>query len=893
MGYHRGRFGALVSGAGIAGILVLAGCSGGGGGGGGGTAEAGIELPSEVSAVATREDTGGAVRSGKAARAADNRGLRDRLARLARAVEDLPADADYNTVQVRKFVEIKVLDVFGIIGTIFDAFRQTHYTDPANIGGGWYKCMVAFNDDGEGGQVTKNLQEWYINSELITSGGSTSNRVQAKILESRGDGSTQLIRVQVDITEAPTENDDGTLANLGEWEVRALFGEDDSGDQFFHATALVEDDGTARLTIHQTMEEGGGGGGPFLATTRAIIFRSLDAGYGAVQYPDFEACFMGGDCTEGPPSVTVDFAYNTNYLSIQVDGADQYSYDRTDEHEIVHRYQLFRTSDGANVETELSFGFPVRVEEDGRFGWYGAWQGRHQLWTNGDSLPDGTVVARNDGPPSDSAPTYTTKTFPGSLTKVNLVEGSLDQLDGIAAEIFVFNNFRLRWNDAEGRWDECLGDNGMGGCSSVEDFTPKLPSLLSTGEGDQKNIFLSHCEPSEIGFTCTNYVYLESDPSPAFFVAEFDPETGRFQSTDVPLDLESLPDGFEIFGSVNGRAYIQYTGNFEGPQTTTGWVERTVTDFDFSTYTPTFDDSGDHEFVFEVGRMYFVNNRGASLRVTRIAENGDAGDYQVFMEAQTVANPSNVSDVYPAETVLVEPWDPATHSSYMLDTDPESENYLLLVYHTVSDQDAADGISGGDVVTRDIWGLRIEGDESSLADATLYNYEYRNEGEYGGSVTYLLDADSQYVLLSDPLRLSPVQLASTNDIVSSVPQDDWLTYAMSFDGFLHGLPDTWWELQKVDFSGDSVPSVLSKNVRIPDGTLLTNQADDSTYYVKAVDVGIFLGQVDAFPGGEEPDLSQSDGIDLEADLPTFTAPDVDTTIPDPAELRYIEGLPFE
>ncbi len=885
----------LIRATGLLGAVLLAGCSGGGSGGDS-TGVAGIELPAEVSAVSARNNAEGAIRSGKAAQGIASKGLRAQLEKAARAVEDLPAESDYNNVQVRKFVEIKVLAVFDIITVIFDAFRQTHYADPENVGDGWYKCLVAFTDDGEGGSVQKSLQEWYVNSTLVPSGGNTTNRVFVKILEPDDDGARRLIRVQVDITEPPTTNEDGTLVNLGEWQIRAIFGEEEVSSDFFQATATIEDDGSARMTIEESFTESHGEGEEITGSTKAIISRSLDEGYGVVQYPDWQECFgPGGSCDDGPPMLTVEFAYNTNYLSCELDNTEEFSYDRTDEHEIVHRYGLFKATDGSDVAREVNFGFPVRVDEDGdnRFAWYGAWQGHHQLWTRGVSLADGTAVVRNNVPPGQAAPSYTTKSFPGALTRVNLVQGSLDQLEGVAAEIFISNNFRLRWNDAENRWDECRGDNGFGGCSSTEDFTNKLPSLASGGEGDQKLVFINHCEGSEGGFACTNYVYVTQGPSPGFFHAELNPESGRFESTDEALDTEGLPDGFELFGRVNGRAYIQYTADFDGEPTSTGWVEKTLTDFDFQTYTPTFDDEADREFIFEVGRMYFVNQKGAKLRVFRIANNGDAGDYQVFLEVQAVATPSiNRSDVYPDGTVLVEPWDPESHSTYVLDTDPDSESYLLLIYNTVAGQDETDGSEVGDVVEKDIWGLRVEGDVSNISDATLYNWEYQSDNEFRGGVTYLLDSEGDYVLLSDPIRFDPIQLASTNERVNAIPEEDWQTYALSFDGSLHGLPDTWWELEKVSFSGDNVPSILSKNVRIPDGTELRDADSDATYYLKAVDVGIFLGQIDAFPLGEEPDLSQTDGINLETDLPEFTAPVIDTEIPD-AAVRYIEGVPVE
>ncbi|MBI4605801.1 MAG: hypothetical protein HY721_27865 [Planctomycetes bacterium] len=877
--------------------LGLAGGGCDGGGGGGGSSEAGIELPSEISAVSVQGDSGGAYRAGRAARGSVARMLQARTARIQEAVEDLPADADYNTVQVRKFVEIEVLDIFEIIDTIFDAVRQTHYADVENVGSGWYKCMVAFEDEGEGGVTFTQLQEWYVNSTLV--GG--VNRVRLKILEPDRDGSGEmLILVQADISQAPTENEDGTLADLGVWEIRAVFGEpgaEPAEDEFFHATADITGDGLARLTIEDQFRESIDGD-EFLASTRAVVFRSLDEGYGVAEYPNWEACWGPSpeDCSEGPPAVTVLFAYNTNYLSVEVDG-DASSFDRTDEHEIVHRYKLYNTTDGSDVERTHTYGFPIRVNEDGdnRFGWYGAWQDRHQVWAHGDSVDDGTSVVRNDGPPGEEPPEYTVRAFSGALTRVQLVEGSLSQVEDIAAEVFLHNDVRLRWDADTDTWFECIGDDGFGGCTSLEDFTDKLPLLAMGGDGDQKQVWINHFEMGESGPSQTQYVYLTSAPGPGFFVAQPNSETGRLESTGVALDTGSLADNWDLFCWVSGRAYIQYTGDFDGPATSTGWVEKTVTDFDFESYTPTFDEDADREFVFELGRSYFISNRGANFRVARTGEAGDATDYDVFMEVHTVAKPTgDLGSVYPDGTVLVDGWNPEQSSTYTLDTDSESANYLLLEYASVSESDEGDGAQVGDVVTKDLWGLRVQGDASDFGEATFYNWTYQEEGDFWGGVSYLVDGAGEFVLVDEPLRFEPIQLASTDDIVNERPESEWLSYSLGFDGHLHGLPDTWWELQKVDFAADHLPAVLAKNVRIPDGTVLTDSSDGTTtYYVKAVDVGIFLGYVTAFPAGEEPDLTPAQAIDLDAELPEFDPPNISPTIPENAELLYIDGVPVE
>ncbi len=245
--------------------LGTIGCSSGGGDAVSDAAEVfdtqGISLPSEVSAVSSKSD-------GESPSSVMSL-LNPQLYRLM-AVDDLAAESDYNTVPVRKFVEIKALEVFDILSEVFDGVRQTHYED--HVGDGWYKAMVAFKDSGGDGSNQTNMQEWYVRSRMFDDDGTMRNNVQLKIVENDGPGGQpQVIRVETDITDAPTTNDDGSLADMGTWEIRALFGE--SGDGHFHATASVLESGASRVTLEETFVEDMEGQ-EMTVGTRALIIRS-------------------------------------------------------------------------------------------------------------------------------------------------------------------------------------------------------------------------------------------------------------------------------------------------------------------------------------------------------------------------------------------------------------------------------------------------------------------------------------------------------------------------------------------------------------------------------------------------------------------------------------------
>ncbi len=869
------RYGLMLAVATFATMLSVA-CGGGSGGSSTSTGTEvfgtqGIELPSEVSAVSSTTGVAGA------------EGIMSLLRPRAygtMAAADLPDTSDYHTIIVRKFVEVRALEVFDILADIFDAVRQTHYED--HVGDGWYKCMVAFKDTGGDGANQTRLEDWYINSRMFDTGTGSENRVQIKMKSNNGPGGgAELIRVETIIREAPTRNSDDTLADMGDWEIKAIF----SGTNYFHATASVLEGGESQVTLEEsfTMEEGPGGGS-IEEHTRAVIIRSATDGYGVVEYNDWQSCM--GPCEGSPPTVEVSFAYNENYLTIQPAGGDSTSYDRNDDHELVHRYALFDSTTGTDIEKSKNFGFPVRTES-GQHGWYGAWQDRHELWLDGQAATSGTSVTRDGLPPEQTPPTYTTKRFSGAMNRVDLVQGSMDQLDGVTAEIHIWNDYRLRWNAAETRWDLCVGFDGFGGCETESDFTSKLPVLQMPGEKDRFWVNVHGCNEGEPGqWSCTDYVY-DTD---GFYLATFG-QNGP-ESTGTPLDTGSLSDGAELWASVGGQGYIEYTGEFSGPTSTTGWVQKTLLDFDQDTWTPSFSTTGDSEFQFEMGREYFVNQRGSNLRVTRVAENDNAADYAVYMEAHKVAKPvADLSAVIADGAQLVDGWDQEGSSKYVLNTTTTADNYLLLEYAVLSERDEGDGKSVGDVVTQDMWGLRVDGDESPISEAVLYNWEYQGENDGWGGVTYLVDGEGDYVLLDEPLRFEAIALASTDDLVQERAENEWISYALTFDGWLQGVPDPWFELQRIGFEGSDIPAVLAKNVRIPDGTLLTSSSDSTTYYIKAVDVGIFLGFVTAFPNGEQPSLSPAATIDLETDLPDFVAPTLDTTIPTDAELLYVEGIP--
>jgi len=159
------------------------------------------------------------------------------------------------------------------------------------------------------------------------------------------------------------------------------------------------------------------------------MLRGTATGYGKVEYPDYEA-FWGPDGNQSLtsyPTNTAAYAYNNTYLAVKENNDSTVYKSRNSVMEMTHRYGVFNNSTGADIMRTKSFGFPIRfTNADGHnmHSYYGAWQGRHQIWTDGDPIPEGTTVTRDDTPP-DEVITYTMgPTFNGVLVRRDLVDAS-------------------------------------------------------------------------------------------------------------------------------------------------------------------------------------------------------------------------------------------------------------------------------------------------------------------------------------------------------------------------------------------------------------------------------------------------------------------------------------
>ncbi|MBI3773616.1 MAG: hypothetical protein HY272_13070 [Gammaproteobacteria bacterium] len=587
---------------------------------------------------------------------------------------------------------------------------------------------------------------------------------------------------------------------------------------------------------------------------------------------------------------------------------------------MTHRYGLFYANAdagagivaGDNVQKHKSFGFPVSyVDSNGvtQRAYYGAWQGRHQLWGGGpNGVPPNTVVTREDFGANTIPVTYTVQApLAGSFTKRTLVAGSPDDIKGIVVETFTNKHFEL-FNNA-GTWESCEG-------GWIQFGTPNLCKDFSTGNSKAFTSFTSWSSLvgnnrkhvnigrwDNINQVAVNYVYLAAADNIANFTTP-----GFYPAIQGQNGLTTVQGGSRYAGNngdqlwvdVNGSLYIQYTGDFTNGAT--GWVQKKLTSFDQTTWTPTFDANGDTAFVPEQGREYYINSNGVNYAVRRIAAADAAASYEVQLELQSTVNPVNVLTFLPTGTHhLGTPWQPGL--ALKLETNSASANYLKLVY--AADDPATNTVeTTADVYTSGQWGLQAFNVGDAPLDASgnvvtvdgfgvptggtrpvQFNWEYSANGGWG-SQQYLKknDGSGDYMLLSDPISLVAKSYSYSYQTPAATK-----SLALQFDGWMHGLPDLYQDLQK---GGWTMTTALSqKIINIPAGTQVTD-SNGVVYYIKPLQVSIFLAEVNSPAAGKSfPDVTQGSVLNVGVGsplLPTFTDHGMSTTIP-PADVKYSEG----
>ena len=168
------------------------------------------------------------------------------------------------------------------------------------------------------------------------------------------------------------------------------------------------------------------------------------------------------------------------------------------------------------------------------------------------------------------------------------------------------------------------------------------------------------------------------------------------------------------------------------------------------------------------------------------------------------------------------------------------------------------------------------GNPSTAVRPVEFNWEYSADGGWG-TQRYLIKTDGTYKLLDDPIRLASLTVTNKAGDVKNL--------SLQFDGWMHGLPDMYYELSKNDYM--MTTAIANKVINIAEGTQLTDASDSTKhYYIKPLEMSLFLAIVPSTTTGI-PALTTADSADL-ATVPNFTAHGMGA-IPTGTVVKYSEG----
>lgn len=894
------------------------------------SASAGFSLPTEITAVPA------------ASSSSSSPSLMLKAFNSARNIRalSLPATSDYVKEQSFKYVHSESLEVFSIIETIMKALAQTKYTDTSVLNQGAYKAMVSWEEKGErGGNSTKQSQEWVVNSKMLADSSApnaskTVNLVDVWINEA---SENRLIKAEFKIFASASVANDGELVDMGQWTMNVRFTSTNGGSSegFFKASATVDADGFSVLTVHEA-DTGDNFGGKMPASLdgsmEAVLHRKADIGYGKVSMPNQNAlgrcAFDNGlnadqdsdghlsdteltQCLTGLSAqarVAMTYAYNAGYLIIDSngDGTVDVASDRdlTNAAEITHRYGVYykdagnNISAGDNVLRHKSFGFPVRADlnSDGSyesFGYYGAFQGQHNLWLGNQAATNGMTVQKEDWSTGQRVLTdYTVATFNTLFGRRSLVEVSLADIKGIGLQSFMSKHWELTYLSA--------GADGAGWyvCSGWVNTNVNPATCNSFGGQDANGNPIAS----------TTLAMTKFDAFPLLNKADFrfihyQPIGGgggnqvNYAPGDDAFNVGGAPsDGDRLFVNAGGQIWLKVVVDNAGAYR---WKVLTVNNSS-TTWPPEF--SGVTAFTFPKGDDMFVNSNGANYVIKLKSGDGtQAADYLVLAELQSVANPQNASTFVPGSVAyFAAPWgDANTKTKY---------------YFNSSDMTLHEGSVGGTEVSQDQWGLFAYDNSDhaltisstgvasvSAVDSTgnpllygtgaaaQFNYRAKQSDGNGGfraQQTFLKDASNNWQILDNPIALVNVPVyrrgASTPETISQ----------LQFDGWMHGLPD----LFSIFKGGNNFDSMLEKVVNIHADTEVVG-TDSVNYVIKPLETSVFLKDVTSAYNSNSltgaPTLTSATAIDLTGAVATLPA-SADNTMGDiPANptMLFIDGVP--
>lgn len=458
-------------------MIPLTQCGGGGGGSGSDNSDGGAgSSGGSGSALAVAKQV-----SVVDATSSASSSLSKALSSIKRAVSDLPADSDYNTVETFVFVEERSADVFDIVNEILCMMNQTAYESMVNLGD--YLAFIditqcekesdsvegvgqASTDDSSGGNSPE-YEEWVVNSFREND---SSPHIVATWIHMGGDEFEPPMRIhaRAEITEG--KNDDNPYG-IFKMDFQAFYDGGDeidtgggpgpqtknheidtSDDPLMKGYLMTErdDDGNIFLKFFDSAEfEGGGFHEAVTLNREGSSVRAHMIATENFEGHSFEHEFM--------------IAANDTYF-YRTDGSNNVCLSRGDVDETVHRYNLYNDENGASpgsLATRNS-GFSITFTNDAGEKFHG-WMGYFGLWLPEEAgLESGDTVSKETfdvNGPTEGTP-YTALVVPGKLKRHTRNTVTLEEIHGVPLHWSQCTPDKGACTNFVVKWDKNSGANG-------------------------------------------------------------------------------------------------------------------------------------------------------------------------------------------------------------------------------------------------------------------------------------------------------------------------------------------------------------------------------------------------------------------------------------------------
>ncbi|MDY6934843.1 MAG: hypothetical protein SVZ03_11580 [Spirochaetota bacterium] len=505
---------------------------------------------------------------------------------------------------------------------------------------------------------------------------------------------------------------------------------------------------------------------------------------------------------------TAIYAYNDAEVALQVDDADPIYLDRESYADIFMEYNVY-SAEGENIRKSKNFGKPVMYEDD---------EGdKHHMyyggWQGRHQLwgpQNVTVPVGAELESVEYGEEETTYTL-GARYMGYLVEKTLvtTSMNDIKGEVLeTWVNEGFKLYWNGSEWRKCDGSEGPWDCSSQESAAYDQLSSLVSDEQEHKMVWIWSDEGE--------LTYNASSPS-------------SFVKSDSTNYTPSATD--EVWVNINMPIFVTYTGS--------GWKRYMDVQYSENSWEPTLSDLQDYTFEFD-GEFY-MHSKGLNyiLTVAGLSATGLKKELENVIQPGTEANAlenvtftSNGTDYY---------WDT---TALMLCSDSGLNNV-----HTQSE-----------------W--YMEGDNSKV-----YTWQYAmNENETWNIMTYLKDADGEFVYLDDPIFFATINGVDMNGDIVEIN-------GAAYDGHLFGVADVWMMMNENDgvLSGD----MKDKIINIPEGDITGR--DGNTYKIKPI-FGVRLLDI-VSQSDTSPTIDSSLTLD---DLPEYEDISVGD-MPEIETISFVEG----